>query len=40
MSSGSLILKDQVPFSMAVEKGELIHEYSNEHLRMGTARLK
>ena len=30
-------MKEQVPFSMAIEKEELMHECSPEHLRMGTA---
>ena len=32
--------RDQVPFSMAIENGELMHECSPEHLRIGTAILK
>ena len=32
--------REQVPFSMAIEHGKLMHECSPEHLRMGTARLK
>ena len=32
--------RKQVPFSMAIENGELMRECSPEHLRMGTARLK
>ena len=31
--------RDQVPFSMAIENGELMHECCPEHLRMATARL-
>ena len=33
-------LREQVPFSMAIENGELMHECFPKHLRMGTARLK
>ena len=32
--------REQVPFSMAIENGELMQDCSLEHLRMGTARLK
>ena len=32
--------REQVPFRMAIENGELMHECSPEHLRIGTARLK
>ena len=32
--------REQVPFSMAIENGELMHECFPKHLRMGTARLK
>ena len=32
--------RKQVPFSMAIENGELMRECSPEHFRMGTARLK
>ena len=32
--------EERVPFSMAMENGELMHECSPEHLRMGTAILK
>ena len=32
--------KIEVPFSMAIGNGELIHECFLEHLRMGTARMK
>ena len=28
--------REQVPFSMCIENGELIHEYSPEHWRVGT----
>ena len=31
---------EQVPFSMAIENGELMNECFPKHLRMGTARLK
>ena len=31
--------REQVPLSMAIENGVLMHECSPEHLRMGTARL-
>ena len=30
----------KVPFSMAIEKVELIHEYFPKHLRMGTSIMK
>ena len=32
--------KKQVPFSMAIGNGELMHECFPKHLRMGTARMK
>ena len=32
--------REQVPFSMAIENGELMHECFPKHLHMGTARLK
>ena len=32
--------REQVPFSMAGENVELMHECSPEHLRMGTATFK
>ena len=32
--------REQVPFSMTIENGELMHECFPKHLRMGTARLK
>ena len=32
--------KKKVPFSMAIEKGELMHECFPKHLCMGTARIK
>ena len=34
------VRREQVPFSMAIENMELMHECSPKHLRMGTARLK
>ena len=37
---GCLYYERKVPFSMAIENMELMHECSPEHLRMGTARLK
>ena len=46
MSHSLLNLKEQVPlsrfrqFSMAIEKGELMHRCSPEHLSMGTARFE
>ena len=30
----------QVPFSMAIENVELVHQCSHEHLRMDTVKLK
>ena len=30
--------RERVPFSMAIENGELMHECFPKHLRMGTAR--
>ena len=32
--------REQVPFSKAIENGELMHECFPKHLRMGTERLK
>ena len=32
--------REQVPFSMTIENGELMHDCFQIHLRMGTARLK
>ena len=32
--------REQVPFSMTIENGELMHDCFPKHLRMGTARLK
>ena len=32
--------KDEVPFSMAIENWELMHECFPKHSRMGTARMK
>ena len=32
--------KEQVPFSMAIESGELMHKYFPKHSRKGTERLK
>ena len=32
--------REQVPFSMTIENGELMHECFPKHLRMGTARQK
>ena len=32
--------KEEVPFSMAIGKGELMHECFPKHSRMGTARMK
>ena len=32
--------REQVPFSMAIENGEFMHECFPKHLRMGIARLK
>ena len=32
--------KTQVPFSMVIGNGELMHECFPKHLRMGTARMK
>ena len=35
-----IVESEQVPFNMAIEKGEPVHECSPEHMCMGTARLK
>ena len=32
--------KEEVPFSMAIRNGELMHECFPKHARMGTARMK
>ena len=33
-------INEEVPFSMAIGKGELMHECFPKHPRMGTARMK